>query len=460
MHRQVRSVCRFLLAWCIAASLAAAAPEPGWKAGAARINITPEKLMWMSGFGSRTKPAEGKLTDLWAKALALEDGGGKRAVLVTMDLVGIDRGISLGVCQELQKKYGLSRDRIVLNVSHTHSGPVVGENLKPAWSLDDAASRLVDEYTASLEQKLVAVVGQALGRLAPATLSYGNGFADFAVNRRNNKPAEVPKLRELNQLKGPNDFDVPVLAVRNLQGELQAVAFGYACHATTLSNYQWNGDYPGFTQAQLEREHPGVAALFWAGCGADQNALPRDTIKRSQAYGARLAAAVNAMLSKELKPLPGRLVSEYREIPLPLDKLPTRADLEHDLTSTNRYIVSRARLLLSRLDRGQPLSPTYPYPVEVWRLGDALTWVFLGGEVVVDYSLRLKRELGQSSTWVASYSNDVMAYIPSLRVLNEGGYEGATAMFVYGLPASWAPEVEEAIVKQVGIEVGAVRSAN
>ncbi|HEY5313344.1 MAG TPA: neutral/alkaline non-lysosomal ceramidase N-terminal domain-containing protein [Pirellulales bacterium] len=457
MHCRIRSVCRCLLALGLAASLGAAAPEPGWKAGAARSNITPEKLMWMSGFGSRTKPADGKLTDLWAKALALEDGGGKRVVLVTMDLVGIDRGVSLRVCRELQKKYGLRREQIVLNVSHTHSGPVVGENLKSTWFLDDAGWRLVDEYTAGLEQKLVAVVGQALERLTPATLSYGNGFADFAVNRRNNKAPDVPRLRELHQLKGPNDFDVPVLAVRNPQGELQAVAFGYACHATTLSIYQWNGDYPGFTQAQLEREHPGVVALFWAGCGADQNALPRDTIERSQAYGARLATAVDAQLAQKLTPLAPRFVCEYREIPLPLGRLPTREDLQHDVTSTNKYIVSRARLLLAQLDRGQALSPTYPYPVEVWRLGDALTWIFLGGEVVVDYSLRLKRELGESSTWVAGYSNDVMAYIPSLRVLGEGGYEGATAMIYYGLPTAWSPAVEETIVKQVGAEVEAAR---
>jgi hypothetical protein len=460
MHFDRVQLAAWLIALGVLAGLGAAEPQPGWKAGAAKIKITPERPMWMSGYGNRTKPAEGTLAELWAKALALEDARGNRAVLVTLDLVGIDRGTSARVCQALQQRYGLRRDRVALNVSHTHCGPVIGENLKPTWFLDAAGWELVNQYTTELEQKIVNVVGQALERLAPASLSYGNGMTDFAVNRRANKQADAARLRELGQLKGPNDFDVPVLAVRNLQGELQAVAFGYACHATTLSNYQWNGDYPGFTQAQLEREHPGVVALFWAGCGADQNALPRDTIERSQAYGARLAAAVNAMLSKELKPLPGRLVSEYREIPLPLDKLPTRADLEHDLTSTNRYIVSRARLLLSRLDRGQPLSPTYPYPVEVWRLGDALTWVFLGGEVVVDYSLRLKRELGQSSTWVASYSNDVMAYIPSLRVLNEGGYEGATAMIYYGLPTSWAPAVEEAIVKQVGIEVGGARSAH
>ena len=87
-------------------------------------------------------------------------------------------------------------------------------------------------------------------------------------------------------------------------------------------------------------------------------------------------------------------------------------------------------------------------PVEVWKL-DGLTWIFLGGEVVVDYSLRIKRNLGSSHTWVSAYCNDVMAYIPSKRVLNEGGYEGATAMIYYGQPSPWSEQVEEAIIDAI-----------
>jgi hypothetical protein len=75
--------------------------------------------------------------------------------------------------------------------------------------------------------------------------------------------------------------------------------------------------------------------------------------------------------------------------------------------------------------------------------------VLLGGETVVDYSLRLKNELGADKTWVSGYCNDVMAYIPSRRVLEEGGYEGGGAMVYYGLPAPWGPQVEERIVKEV-----------
>ena len=106
-------------------------------------------------------------------------------------------------------------------------------------------------------------------------------------------------------------------------------------------------------------------------------------------------------------------------------------------------------MFLERMEAGETIPDTYPYGIGVWRLGDRIDWVFLGGEVVVDYALRLKAELDDRRTWVAGYSNDVMAYIPSVRVLEEGGYEGKTAMLYYGLPSAWAPEVEKAIVDAV-----------
>src|SRR4051812_38896294 len=166
-------------------SLAADAAEI-WKAGVARTNITPDQYMWMAGYAARTKPAEGKMTDLWAKALALEDPAGKRAVLVALDVVGIDRGLSTSICQKLEKKYGLDRSQLAINCSHTHSGPVVNRNLRPMheYSLDKANQDRIHQYAYKLEASVIDVVGQAIGKLAPAAIEYGSGRADFAVNRR------------------------------------------------------------------------------------------------------------------------------------------------------------------------------------------------------------------------------------------------------------------------------------
>jgi hypothetical protein len=436
----------------------AAGAEPGWKAGAARVKITPERLMWMSGYSSRTKPAEGKVHDLWAKALALEDSSGRRCVLVTMDLVGIPRDLSLAVCKEIRERHGLPREAVCLSVSHTHSGPVVGSNLREMYFLDEPQQKLIDDYATALRGKLVSVVGDALGRLAPARVEWGTGHAAFAVNRRNNKEPDVPRLRERGLLKGPVDHEVPVLAVRDPEGRLRAAAFGYACHATVLPFYQWCGDYPGFAQLEVEKQHLETVALFWAGCGGDQNPLPRRSVALAEEYGRQLAGAVQRVLDEPMTPIRGNLAAAYEEISLPFADLPSRDELVKDSMAQDRYVAARAKLLLRRIEKEGSLSGTYPYPVQAWQFGRDLTFVTLGGEVVVDYSLRLKRELGRGPTWIAGYSNDVMAYIPSLRVLKEGGYEGGGAMVYYGQPTVWGPRVEELIVAAVHRQVEKVRS--
>jgi hypothetical protein len=445
-----------LVAVLFAVSARADAP-PTWKAGAARVKITPDKLMWMSGYGGRTKPAEGTLIDLWAKALVLEDPDGRRAVLVTMDLVGIPRDLSAAVCADISKKHHLPRECVCLAVSHTHTGPVVGHNLSAMYFLDDAQQRLVADYAEALHTKLVDVVGAAVGNLAPADLAHGNGHVAFAVNRRNNKEADVPKLRDLGRLKGPVDHDVPVLSVRDKDGHVKAVVFGYACHATVLSFYQWSGDYPGFAKLALEKAHPDAVALFWAGGGADQNPLPRRTVELAEKYGQELAQGVESVLAAPMAPIAGKLSTAYTEVALPFADLPTRDKLVEDSTNKDRYIAARARNLLQQIKDNGSLAGTYPYPVQAWQIGPDLTFVALGGEVVVDYSLRLKKELGRDNTWIAGYTNDVMAYIPSLRVLREGGYEGGGAMVYYGLPAVWGPKVEEVIVGAVHDQVKKVR---
>ena len=424
----------------------------GWKAGAARAVITPETPMWMSGYGSRNKPAEGKLTDLHAKVLVLEDEGERRAVLITLDLVGIDQTLTRDICTALADKYGLARHQIGICTSHTHTGPAVGKNLAPLHYLqvDQLQQKLIDDYAVQLRAKVIAVVGEALNSIAPSQLAWGSGTATFAVNRRNNKEAKVPEVRTAGKLVGPQDHDVPVLTVRDVEGNLKTVVFGYACHSTVLSFYQWSGDYPGFAQIAFEENNPGCQAMFFAGCGADQNPLPRRTVKLARHYGRRLATAVETVvLTSQMSPVRGSLTTSYQDIDLPLAKLPTREDITKDTASTNKYTTARARMLLEQLDDGQSLAGTYPYPIGVWQIGDEVQFVLLGGEVVVDYALRLKAELQGRRTWVAGYANDVMAYIPSRRVLAEGGYEGGGSMVYYGLPTIWAPELENAIVTEV-----------
>lgn len=431
--------------------------DTAWLAGAAKRVITPEQPMWMAGYAHRDHPAEGKLTELWAKALWLEPSSGDAAVIVTLDLIGIDRMLSQSVCERIEQTYGIDRSHIALCTSHTHTGPVVARNLDSMHYalLAPDQQRLVDQYARRLEDAIVQVVGQAKETRRPAKLAWASGRAAFAVNRRNNPEPQVPTLRAARTLQGPSDHDVPVMAVLGDDGSLHAVLFGYACHSTVLSSYEWSGDYGGFAQEMLEREFPGCVAMFWAGCGGDQNPLPRREVALAQQYGHELAGAVKTVLSGPLQPLAGDLQAKYREVDLPLDTLPTADELRSDLSSKNPYVAARAKLLLEKIDAGQPLEPTYPYPIQTWTLGKSsvqtpsVQIVVLGGEVVVDYAIQIKAQQRQTATWVIAYANDVMAYIPSRRVLQEGGYEGGGAMVYYGLPTHWAPDVERVIMDQV-----------
>lgn len=422
-----------------------------WRAGAASRIITPKEPMWMAGYGARTAPSSGKLNELKAKALVLQDAQGSRGVVLTLDLVGIDRELSRRVAKAISERIGVPVANVVIATSHTHSGPVVGKNLGTLhyYQLDKHFQQQIDTYAEELFQNCVEVADAAAQQSVPCTLSWGTGASDFATNRRNNKEGDGPRLRTEGKLAGPSDFDVPVLAVRNLDGKLVSVLFGYACHATVLAGNVWSGDYPGFAQDRLEESHPGCVALFFAGCGADQNPIPRRNAELARHYGERLATAVDrVLLTTAMEEASPKLDCRYAEVALPLSELPTAEQLKGQLSSSNKSEATRARVLLDQIASGHELSPTYPYPVSVWRIGDKLKFVALGGEVVVDYALRTKADL-DGPVWVAGYAHDVMAYIPSRRVLSEGGYEGGGAMVYYGLPCPWAPEVEETLMGQV-----------
>ena len=424
------------------------ADEAGFKAGVATRVITPSEPMWLAGYGSRNHPAEGKEQDLYVKAVALEDRAGHKLVLMTSDLVGIPRPLAEAVTAAVQRQTGLPRASLMLSVSHTHCGPVVRGSLNDMYNMPPEEWRKVEAYTEQLRGWMIETIVNAVHDLKPAHLAAGKGTARFAVNRR--KPTPSGFVNDANP-GGPVDHDVPVLKVESPEGKLRAIVFGYACHNTTLQFYRWCGDYAGFAMADLEAKHPGATALFWIGCGADANPLPRSKVSLCQKYGRELASAVDGVLDGQMTPVQGDFAAAFAEIELPLDKLPTREQLTADLLSKDFARKQRAARLLKTLEAGGEVEDRYRYyPVQVWRLGDAVLWVALGGEVVVDYALRLKRELaGSRAVWITGYANDVMAYIPSLRVLREGGYEGDTSMIYYGLPTKWAPPLEEKIVGKV-----------
>ena len=419
-----------------------------WRVGTSRAVITPEKPVWLAGYGSK-RPPDGKIHDLWMKALALEDAAGNRAVLITSDFQGVPRSMSDRVFEQLAEKYKLARSQVMFTFSHNHCGPRLGDDLVDYYPVEEEQVALVEEYTSQMIERTVALVGEALANLAPAKLAMGEGKATFAVNRRNNPEAEVPRLVAEGKLKGPVDHTVPVLTVTRPDGKLAAILFGYACHPTTLSFFTWNGDYPGFAQVEIEKNHSNAAAMFVNTCGGDQNPLPRRSVELCQKYGQMLAAAVEDVLQQPLKPIGGGLRTAFELIDLPYLKTVTREDLSPLLQDTNVIRARWAARMLQKLDAGERFPASYPYPLHAWKLGSEMLVIGMGAETVVDYALRFKKEFGPG-TWVCGYADDMIAYIPSRRVWEEGGYEGGSSLYEYGRPAfRWSGEIEDRIAAGV-----------
>jgi len=433
------------LPFLLACATAAPSLADSFQVGTGRQAITPEEPMWMAGYAARSAPSDGKLHELWAKALAVEDAQGRRAVLVSTDLIGVTTAITEATASLVEERVGIPRERFLLTASHTHCGPVVRDSLLNMYGLDDEQLQRMDAYSAGLPERILAAVEMAVNDLEPATLHWGNGTAGFAGNRRS---YTLGGLSNAHNPIGPVDHDVPVLLARNAEGAPKGVLFGYACHNTTLDIQQFNGDYAGFAQIAVEEALPGATALFVAGCGGDQNPYPRREIAYAERHGEELAEGVLDAVESELTLVEGPLRAVFEEIALPLSTPPTREQLEADLDSSNVYVQRRARHLLRRMEAEDGLPDSHPYPIQVWQFGDTLQITALGGEVVVDYALRLKHELGRDKQFIIAYANDTPGYIPSLRILREGGYEGEGAMLYYGL-WPWAPTVEETIIEKV-----------
>ncbi|MBI5691603.1 MAG: neutral/alkaline non-lysosomal ceramidase N-terminal domain-containing protein [Verrucomicrobia bacterium] len=457
-HRssRLRSVLGLASLLALTVTLPAAVPTP-WQAGVAARKITPPGPIWLAGYANRSAPSSGVSLDLYAKALTFDDGRGGRVVIVTLDLIRLTVALRQHVEQEAGRRYGLKPQEILLNASHTHSGPEVAPDrmilervFRQSAKPQDVAA--VNAYEVFLKDTVVALIGESLSSLAPATLEFSQARAGFAMNRR--RPEPKGGFSNNPNPAGPVDHDVPVLKVSGADRKIRALLFGYACHNTTLGGSLVSGDYAGHAQRDLQLAYPGATALFLTGCGGDQNPYPRANMVPGQQpedlvqqHGRALANAVHSALAARLRPVQGPLRTAYGSAllhyePLSREELGTFTPAQY-----TPEVVERARALTRLLDRGERPAPL-PCPIQVLRFGGDLTLVAIAGEVVVDYSLRLKRELrGPAAVWVAGYSNDVFGYLGSRRVLEEGGYEGISANTrILNHPGRFTFDAEEAVI--------------
>lgn len=408
-----------------------------YSAGVARIDITPDYPIRLHGYGGRRKESEGVIQRIYAKALAIGSDQEGPAMLISVDNCMVPEQIRDELLKRLMK-VGVTSHKFAICSSHTHSAPKLAHAADNIFGADiiPAEQERIDRYTRELTDKMEQVALAALKDRKPAKLLWGKGKAEFALNRRTKG--------------GPVDHDLPVLQLQGLDGKIRGLLVNYACHCTTLSDTpnQICGDWAGYAQEYLERDHPGAIALTVIGCGADANPHPRTGVEFAQQNGESINKGVKAVLSGELTPLAGSLQCRTKRIILPFDKLPS---MQHwtDMAKRDDAIGYHAKKNLKRLEKGEALQTELPYLVQVWNFGKDMAMVFLPGEVVVDYALRLKKEFDPERMWVNAYANDVPCYIPSKRILDEGGYEGGGAMIYYDRPTRLGANTEELIIGAV-----------
>jgi putative membrane-bound dehydrogenase-like protein len=415
-----------------------------YQVGAAKVDVTPGYPIRLNGFGGRRDESEGITQRIWAKALAISAGGESPIVMITLDSLGVRESMVDEVARRLKEKAGVDREQLVVAFSHSHTTPKLVNVCDTIFStpIPPEHQAHIDQYTAELTDLLEEVALKAIADRKPSTLSWAVGKVTFAKNRRTEG--------------GPVDHDLPMLVVKSADdGAVRAIYVTYACHCVTLSDNKISGDWAGYAQEAIERTHRGVIALVSIGCGSDSNPTSGVTGANTAAaadQGAQISDEVDRLLGGALKPVTGPIFAALSHIDIPLNPVPSKEELEK-IAAAGGPAGYNATYQLEKLNRGEELQAKLDYPIQTFAFGDSLAMVYLAGEVCVDYSLRLKSELDPERVWMHGYSNDFCAYIPSERLLKEGGYGGGAEVVYFALPNTLATGVEEKIISKVHEQV-------
>jgi hypothetical protein len=441
-----------------------ACPPAVWRAGAAEVKITPPVGVDLSGYAHREGPSLAVHDDLWCRALVLEEGAARLAI-ISLDLLGLDFALDAATRQSVAQAAEIPPEQVLLNCSHTHAGPAVAR-LRSLGAPNEG-------YVASLPGLVAEAVSEAAGRLRPAVAAFGRAPGRAGINRRERTPTGAIAIGR--NPEGLTDEWVRVLRLSDPDGRPStrpagkpiAVLFNHACHGTTLGGEnreitaEWMGAACQALRARLGGE---VVPMFLQGCCGQINP---DREERSFAQVARIGDKIadSVLAAMEVaQPIAGRLASRLERIQLPLQDppdLPTararlaeaerQAESARDAQSVHPYylraleeLVAYARNVVGLSERGAR-GLRLPFAVQAMALGD-LGVVALSGEVFLDFALQIEAESPFPRTMVLGYSNGCTGYVPTAQAFTEGGYEPDLSFRYYGtLPL--APEAGEEMAR-------------
>lgn len=367
-------------------------------AGFGRETITPPAGVHMMGYASRTEPAAGARDDLFASAVALSDGG-PPVVVLALDVAALDRDEVADLKGRVQQAAGVAPERVLVNTSHTHAGPMVAR--RPGLAYEAS-------YVDAMLAAAARAAATAVSDLAPAMLHVGSAPVDIGMNRRERTP-EGEIILGVNP-EGQRLAEATVwLLVRALARDI--VLFSIPIHGTTLGpeNLLFSSEWMGAAVRDLEAHDPDLAAVFLQGCAGDQNPYREQrSFEQVDAHGRAAAEAVRAAIAsaREIEGTPLRNVAADADLPL---------------------------------EDGE----TAPCAVHGLRVGEAVV-LGVGGEAFVEYALYAQQQARAESIMVLGYTDGSVGYLPTQAAFAEGGYEvTANRYFAVGRP--WAPRVERVL---------------
>jgi neutral ceramidase len=412
-----------------------------FKAGVAKLEVTPPVGVRMAGFAGRALPSLAVHDPLWARALVLDDGA-RRAGLVALDLIYAPEDLVAKVREAVASPTGISPDGLLIASTHTHSGPL------------DAREEATDQeraYWASLPDKLIQLVSQAAASLQPARLGAASGWCAVGINRRERMPGNRIELGR--NYFGVFDTELGVIRVEGAGGAPIAALVNYACHPVCLmaDNYLLSADYPGFARHMLEDRLGGGMALFFNGaCG---NVNPREAaVNHGMVSGSNFGTAARAGANvaaeaarvwRKAAPTDGVTLSfARRTISLPTNYDRALKAAEQALADTERqaagpapdespYVTwrtrpnpQRAKTRLARVrEKG---SAPVTCEIQVIRVG-AIAFLGWPGEIFCELGMAAKEGSPFRPTYVIGYANGSIGYVPTPEAFGEGGYEANVA---------------------------------
>jgi hypothetical protein len=380
--------------------------------------------------------------NLSARAMAIKSGE-KTAVIVGIDVCGLNDTFTGLVKQEIYKTYGIPASAVFINCSHTHFAPVTQN-----WLTWQEHNQLPDStyLHSTIKNGILSAVSDALKSMAPAELFFGRGQTDIGYNRT---------LKDHQELYD-NAVDVIKVNYTNKISDRNTESYMFltACHPVFSTSgklhYTISANYPGVARKLVEERTGTSNSIFLQGTAGDIN--PKDN--GEYITGEKLSNEVIDVLTRTMVKLNGEISYFLDTINIPV-KPWTREEIsafrQQNIDKTGDVYAEKnvkwCDLMLKY--HGDGTMPTsLPVYVQTINIGN---WKLVGfsREATTGYSFGVKNLWPDKLISVAGYTNDVSSYLPTQMHIEARAYEGLESFFWYGMPNVFPANVYDIIMDKI-----------